>query len=97
MEKTMSNKVELNGNNLEKVTGGRARTINTGVDGLKAALRNAPSKSSKQIAALANGTEIDTISEELVYDPVSGRNFVEVMTTDGKTGWIAASIVGLPR
>ena len=48
-----------------------------------------------------NGTVVDTISDELVYDPVAGRHFVEVRFTDKngqeKTGWIASSILGMKR
>ena len=32
-----------------------------------------------------------------MFDPVSGQNFVEVTMENGKTGWIAASIVGVKR
>ena len=41
---------------MENVTGGVWRTVNTGVSGLNAALRNGPSKGSKQIASLPNKT-----------------------------------------
>ena len=92
MEKTR----ELRPEEMENVTGGVWRTINTGVNGLNAALRDGPAKGSSQIASLKNGTMVDTVTDELVYDPVSKRNFVQV-TVNGKTGWIAASIVGLPR
>lgn len=88
---------ELNLNELEQVSGGVWRTVNTGVEGLNAKLRNGPSmKGTKQIASLPNGTLVDTLTDQVVYDPASGRNFVEV-TVNGQTGWIAASIVGLPR
>ena len=88
---------ELNLNEMEQVSGGVWRIVNTGVEGLNAALRNGPSKKgTKQIASLPNGTLVDTLTDQVVYDPASGRNFVEV-TVDGKVGWVAASIVGLPR
>ena len=92
----MENKRELNMDELEQVTGGVWRTVDTGVAGLDAALRAEPRKSSKQINHLANGTQVDTFMDTIVYDPESQRNFVQV-TIDGKTGWIAASILGLPR
>ena len=42
---------ELNLNEMEQVSGGVWRTVNTGVEGLNAALRNGPSKKgTKQIA-----------------------------------------------
>jgi len=87
---------ELNLDQLEQVQGGVWRTVNTGVKGLNAALRAESNKSSTQIASLPNGTQVDTVTDELVYDPVSGRNFVKVKV-NGKTGWIAASIIGMKR
>ena len=87
---------ELNLDQLEQAQGGVWRTVNTGIVGTNAALRSEAKKSSKQIGSLPNGTEVDTLTDELVYDPVSKRNFVKVKV-NGKTGWIAASIIGLPR
>lgn len=87
---------ELNPNQMEQVTGGVWRTVNTGVSGLNAALRIGPGKNTKQIASLPNGTQVDTVTDQVVYDSVSGRNFVEV-DVNGMRGWVAASIVGLPR
>ena len=93
----MDNIRELKPDEMDQVTGGVWRTVNTGVSGLNAALRDGPSKKgTKQIASLPNGTQVDTVTDQVIYDPVSGRNFVEV-TVSGKRGWIAASIVGLPR
>ena len=94
-------KKELSLDEMTQVNGGVYRTVNTGRDGLNAAVRRGPSKSDRQIASLPNGTVVDTISDELVYDPVAGRNFVEVTYTDKsgetRTGWIASSILGLKR
>ena len=92
---------ELKLDEMEQVNGGVQRTVNTGKEDLNAAVRFGPSKAEKQIASLPNGTVVDTISDELVYDSVAGRNFVEVTFTDRKgkkqIGWIASSILGLPR
>ena len=97
----MSDRQELNMEQAGSVVGGVSRIVNTGVADLKAAIRNSPTKSGKQIASLTNGTMINTVTDELVYDPVAGRNFVEVIFTDAngnqKTGWIASSIVGMKR
>lgn len=97
----MGNMQELNLSDMEQVTGGVKRTVDTGIDGLNAAIRSGASKSSRQIASLPSGTVVDTITDKRVYDPVSERSFVEIRFIDkyGKeaTGWIAASIVGLPR
>lgn len=88
--------MELDLEAMAKVTGGVGRTVNTGVAGLNAALRAEPRKSSKQIGSIPNGTRIDTVTDQLVYDPEAGRNFVQV-NYNGKIGWVASSIVGLPR
>ena len=87
---------ELNMNEMEQVIGGIMRTVNTGVSGLDAALRADASKSSRQIGHIPNGVQVNTVTDELVYDPVSGRHFVKV-SYNGKTGWVASSILGLPR
>lgn len=90
-------KRELTQNEMANATGGVRRTVNTGVSGLDAALRSDPSKSSSQIGHLANGSVVNTVTDQLVYDPVSERYFVEVKTPDGRTGWIASSILGMRR
>ena len=92
----MAERTKINMNELEKVTGGVSRTVNTGVDGLDAALRADSRKGSKQIGHLPNGTVVDTVNDTLVYDSDSGRHFVQV-TYNGITGWIASSILGLKR
>ena len=89
-------KKELSTEEMGQVSGGVWRTVQTGVQGLDAALRAEARKSSRQIGHVSNGTQVDTVTDQLVYDPDSGRNFVQV-TVNGKTGWIAASIIGLPR
>lgn len=82
--------------NTQKVPVGAQRKVNTGVDGLDAALRAEPRKASKQIGHLPNGTVVTTVSDTLAFDPEAGRHFVQI-SASGKTGWIAASIVGFPR
>ena len=97
----MENRNELSLETMEQVTGGVQRVVNTGMDGVKAAIRSGASKDSQWIAALPSGTGVDTVTDKPVYDSASGRNYVQINFTDknGKTatGWIAASIVGLPR
>ena len=91
---------ELNPEDLEQVSGGVIRTINTGTTD-KAVIRNGPGKGYGQATSLINGTKVDTINDELVWDDVSGRHFVQVWYTDQRgqrqTGWIASSIVGMRR
>ena len=97
----MENREELNLEAMEQVTGGVRRVVDTRIDGVSAAVRSGASKDSQWIAALPSGTAVDTVTDELVYDSGSGRNYVQINFTDkngrSATGWIAASIVGLPR
>lgn len=92
----MENMKELSLEELDAVSGGASRTINTGVAGLNAALRAEARKASRQIGSIPNGTSVDVNEATLTYDPGSGRNFVYV-TCGGLGGWTAASFVGLPR
>ena len=98
----MENKNDMRELDLETmggITGGARAVVDTGSDS-KAAVRSDHFKGKNQIATLTNGTEVNTISD-LVYDPESGRNWVQIEFTDSRgrqrTGWIAASIVGLKR
>ena len=97
----MANENELNLDQLNAVSGGTQRVVNTNtID--KAAIRSDPFKSpTNQIAALASGTIVNTIDDTLVFDEGTQRNYVQIEFTDSKgklrTGWIAASIVCLPR
>ncbi len=97
----MENMKEVGLEALEQATGGVKRVVNTGTDD-KAAIRSDPWKGKRnQIDALVNGTIVDTITDQLVYDETSGRNYVKIKYSNSKGqtsyGWIAASIVGLPR
>ncbi len=87
---------ELDLNSMAKVSGGKSRTVNTGVDGLDAAVRAEPRKTSRQIGHIPNGTKVATMGDNVVFDPESGRNFVQI-DYNGKPAWMAASILGLPR
>jgi hypothetical protein len=93
----MAEFVELSMDDLEQVTGGRTTTVNTGTD-QNAAIRNAPGNGDI-IASLKNDTPVDTVGTP-VYDPGTDRNWIMVkFKQKGKirTGWVAASIVGLKR
>ncbi len=96
----MDQKYELNMDQMEQVTGGVERVVNTGTTD-KAAVRCGPGTGYGWVISLVNGTKVDTVTDQSVFDPVSNRNFVEIRYKDKngetKTGWIAASIVGLPR
>ena len=88
--------MELDLNAMSNVSGGTDRMVNTGVAGLNAALRAEPRKGSRQITSIPNGEHVDTLTNQLVHDNESGRNFVQV-SYKGIVGWIAASIIGMPR
>ena len=100
-EHSQENMQELDLDTLDQVVGGVHRTINTGIPGKSAAIRSDASTEASWIAGLPSGTVVDTVTDQLVRDKVSGRNFVEIDFTDKngniRRGWVAASIVGLPR
>ena len=93
---------ELSLNEMEQVSGGKSRTVNTGISGVNAALRKGPSKGSRQLTSIPNGTTVNTLNENnLVWDDVARRYFVEIEFYDQNggyhTGWVASSLVGLKR
>ena len=92
---------ELNLDEMQAVSGGTTRTIQTGIPKQNAAIRQGPAKSTKQIASLENGTTVETVDDVLMWDEAEGRYFVQIRFTDkrGKlrTGWVASSIVGMRR
>ena len=101
MDNKEMEKKELTLDEMSQASGGVFRKVNTGKVGLNAAVRSGPSKGDRQIASLPNGTVVDTVSDILVFDPLAGRNFVEVTFTnkygETRTGWIASSILGMKR
>ena len=72
----MENMKELSMETMEQVTGGVQRVVNTGIDGLNAAVRQSASKSSRQISSLPSGPIVDTVSDELMYDKDSAASIV---------------------
>ena len=89
---------ELSLDELDQVSGGVIKKVNTGTT-QNAAIKSAPGNA-KVVASLPNGTLVNTISDP-VYDEATGRNWVwvEYKNASGKTkkGWIAASIIGMKR
>ena len=69
----MENRWELSLEAMEMVTGGVKRIVDTGMDGVSAAVRNGASKDSQWIAALPTGTVVDTVTDKPVYDSGSGN------------------------
>ncbi len=94
----MSDMFELSLDELNQVTGGVLKTVNTGT-AQNAAIKDRPG-GAKVLASLPNGTVVDTVGDP-VYDPVTARNWVQVRYHDAgnrvRKGWIAASIVGMKR
>ena len=70
------------------------RIVRTGSAAANAALRAEAKESGDQIGSIPNGTKVETMSDDPVYDPVSRRRFVPVWA-DGKIGWIASSPIGM--
>ena len=87
---------ELSMNEMEQVTGGVWHEVETGMDGVDAAVRAEPKKSSRQIGHIPNGTMVNTTSDTLYYDADSRRHYVEV-NWNGRIGYVASSILGLRR
>ena len=92
----MDNMKELNLNEMENVSGGRLLVVNTGIEGVNAVVRKEPRKDSGRLGSLPNGRQVDVDVSTITYDPASGRSFVKI-NYNGKTGWVASSLVGLPR
>ena len=78
----MENKIEIGLDTMEQVTGGVLRTINTGIPGQNAAIRSGASVNAGWIASLPSGTQVDTVTDKVVYDPASGHGYVLMMVED---------------
>ena len=84
----MTENKNLNEKELENVTGGVYRVVNTG-DSRDAAIRNAPGLSTTIIGTLPNGTMANTTGR---FVQVDGRNWAEIDAP--MRGWIKGSILG---
>ena len=84
----MSEKNRMNDQELEKVSGGVYRTVNTG-DQRNAAIRSAPGLSTPIIGSLPNGTVANATGR---FMHVDGRNWAEIDYP--MRGWIKGSILG---
>ncbi len=93
----MSNNMrEVSLEEMDQVSGGVYRTVNTGMAGIDAGLFKDASRKSGQIDHIPNGTVVDTTSDELIWDPDTQRHYVEV-TYKGKVGYVASSLLGMKR
>ena len=84
----MSDKTNINEQELENVSGGMYRVVNTG-DWRDAAIRSAPGLSTQIIGSLPNGTWANATGR---FTRVDGRNWAEIDSP--MWGWIKGSILG---
>ncbi len=78
----------MNEQELENVTGGEYRTVNTG-DSRDAAIRSFPGLNAPVVATLANGTVANSTGRFTYAD---GRNWAEIDYP--VRGWIKGAILG---
>lgn len=84
----MSEKNLLSDQELEHVTGGEWRTVNTG-DYRDAAIRSYPGLNAPVVATLHNGTQANATDW---FEQADGRNWVYINAP--VQGWIKGSILG---
>ena len=84
----MSDTINVNEKELENVSGGEYRVVNTG-DSRNAAIRSAPGLNTPIIGSLPNGTWANTTGR---FTHVDGRNWAEINAP--MWGWIKGSILG---
>ena len=96
-EMIMDNEMkELDLEALDKVSGGVLRTVNTDIPTVGADMRAQSKKRSALIGHIPNGTQVDTVTDELHWDPDTKRHYVQI-SYNGKIGWIASSELGMKR
>ena len=79
---------KMNDQELENVTGGEYRTVNTG-DARPAAIRTYPGLNAPVVATLQNGTVANSTGRFMYAD---GRNWAEINYP--VQGWIKGAILG---
>ena len=79
---------KMNDQELENVSGGEYRTVNTG-DSRPAAIRSYPGLNAPVVATLTNGTQANSTGNFAYAD---GRNWAEINYP--VQGWIKGSILG---
>ena len=96
----MSHFEELDMNELEQVTGGAQAPIQTGGDQPAGVWKNFEDIATKKASgSLVNGTVVNVVGAPR-FNEAKGRNYVQIEYLKKgvvKTGWVAASIVGLGR
>ena len=86
----MSDFKKLDAQELENVSGGEGRTINTG-SSVTAIVRSGPGFGYGQIGSLTNGTYVNTTG---LCQRADGRTWYQINVP--YSGWVAGSLIGLP-
>ena len=83
-------KKSLNPEDLNNVSGGAMRTVNTGM-AIDAVVRGGPGMQYGQIGSLKNNTQVNTTGNSS-YNPQDGRTWYEINYP--MYGWMAGSLLG---
>ena len=86
----MEEKKTLSGEEMNGVSGGVMRTVDTGMD-LDAVVRSGPGMQYGQIGALKNETQVNTTGIAS-YNAIDGRTWYEINYP--MYGWMAGSLLG---
>ena len=86
----MTEKKNLTGKELDDISGGVMRTVNTGMS-LDAVVRGGPGMQYGQIGSLKNQTQVNTTGNTS-YNPLDGRTWYEINYP--MYGWMAGSLLG---
>ena len=86
----MTEKKNLTGKELDGISGGVMRTVNTGM-ALDAVVRSGPGMQYGQIGSLKNQTQVNTTGNTS-YNPTDGRTWYEINYP--MYGWMAGSLLG---
>lgn len=86
----MTEKKNLTGKELDDISGGATRTVNTGMS-VDAVVRGGPGMQYGQIGSLKNQTQVNTTGNTS-YNPMDGRTWYEINYP--MYGWMAGSLLG---
>ena len=82
---------KINNQELEVVTGGEGRIVNTGKTDLDAVIRSGAGFANPQIMSVTNGTWVNTTGYSIQAD---GRTWWQIKAP--VNGWLAGGMIGLP-
>ena len=86
----MTEKKNLTGKELDGISGGVMRTVNTGM-AMDAVVRSGPGMQYGQIGSLKNQTQVNTTGNTS-YNSMDGRTWYEINYP--MYGWMAGSLLG---